>query len=104
MKNNAVNIVYIDPILKDLIPKFMDHQVRHVHFLKAAVLAGNFADIKTLGHQMKGASGGYGFLILGEYGKKIERLAEEQNVEELDETITELESYLSSIIVEYKGK
>jgi HPt (histidine-containing phosphotransfer) domain-containing protein len=106
MRNNTAKkiVVYADPELEDLIPKFLEHQWDHLTVAKAAIKNSNFKDLQRVGHQMKGTCSGYGFPILGQLGETIEKLAEQQNIEVLSEYVIQFEAYLSQLIVEYKKK
>ena len=60
--------VRIDPDIKELVPGFLDNRRRDVARLQELVTAGAFAEIRLLGHSMKGAGGGYGFDRISELG------------------------------------
>jgi HPt (histidine-containing phosphotransfer) domain-containing protein len=103
MENKNKNfVVYVDEDLKNLIPKFLAKQRIHVEKIKVALKDLNYSDLKTLGHQMKGSCGGYGFLDLGNLGAQIEKLAETQSTTDLSQKVNELEDCFYNLKVEYK--
>ena len=92
-------VVVIDPDLADLVPGFLNNRRRDVDKLKSLLEAGNFADIRMIGHSMKGAGGGYGFDPITDIGGAIERaaLASDRNV--IEQGIAQLADYLARIDV-----
>ena len=68
-------LVKVDPDLEDLIPGFLDNRRADVEKLHELVSTRNFADIRIIGHSMKGAGGGYGFDAITDIGAAIEDAA-----------------------------
>lgn len=67
--------IRIDPEIEDLIPGFLDNRRKDVEKLRALTATGAFAEIRLLGHSMKGVGGGYGFDRISEIGAAIESAA-----------------------------
>ena len=61
----------------------------------------DFAEIRTLGHQMKGSGGGYGFDGITDIGLKIQNAADDKNAAGIVQYIDDLESYLNGLEVIY---
>ena len=54
-------IAYVDPDLRDLIPNFLGGIHRDVGIIRTSAANADYAVIKSLAHNMKGAGGSYGF-------------------------------------------
>lgn len=91
--------VVIDPDLADLVPGFLNNRRRDVEKLRALLETGNFADIRMIGHSMKGAGGGYGFDPITDIGAAIERAALAADSATIEQGIAQLADYLSRIDV-----
>lgn len=93
--------VVIDPDLADLVPGFLDNRRRDVDKLRALVGAGAFADVRLLGHSMKGAGGGYGFDEITHLGAVIERAALAGDAAGVESATAALADYLARVDVVY---
>ncbi|MBK6660181.1 MAG: Hpt domain-containing protein [Proteobacteria bacterium] len=91
--------VVIDPDLADLVPGFLNNRRRDVEKLQVLLEAGNFADIRMIGHSMKGAGGGYGFDPITDIGAAIERAALAGDGTAITAGIAQLADYLARIDV-----
>ncbi len=91
--------VIIDPDLADLVPGFLNNRRRDVDKLKALLEAGNFADIRMIGHSMKGAGGGYGFDPITDIGSAIEKAALASDSQTIQQGIEQLADYLARVDV-----
>ena len=91
--------VTIDSNLADLIPGFLDNRRRDVDKLKALLATSNFADIRLIGHSMKGAGGGYGFDTITEIGAAIERAALDADIAGVQDARVRLIDYLARVDV-----
>ena len=92
-------VVVVDPDLADLIPGFLGNRGTDVNTIRAHIAAGNFAEIRVIGHSMKGAGGGYGFDLITDIGARIETAAQAGNSDEILAAATDLEDYLSRVEV-----
>ena len=61
---------------------------------------GDFGTIRTLGHQMSGTGGGYGFEPITEIGSALEESALAGDATRIQDCIVRLEQYLSAVRVE----
>lgn len=93
---------YVDQDLKVLIPQFMDNREEEVEKLKEMLENNNFAEIKSLGHAIKGTGGGYGFDKITDLGFAIEEAAKNEAKEELKDLILELEDYIENVEIIYQ--
>ena len=100
--NNRIAVT-IDPDLADLVPGFLDNRRRDVAKLEALLASGNFADIRMIGHSMKGAGGGYGFDQITEIGDALERAALATDERVIRDGIDRLADYLARVDVVLGG-
>ena len=92
-------IVHVDEEIEDLIPGFLDNRRKDVNALQEALTNSDYETIRTLGHAMKGAGGGYGFDAITDIGSSLENAAKQKNTEEIRKRINELEDYLERVEV-----
>ncbi|MCC7122238.1 MAG: Hpt domain-containing protein [Gammaproteobacteria bacterium] len=89
--------VNIDPDIEDLIPGFLNNRRHDVEQIGAALIAGDFAKIRLLGHSMKGAGGGYGFDPITDYGGVLEQAALREDVPRIERALADLADYLARV-------
>jgi len=94
--------VRIDPDLADLIPGFLEGRRRDVTAILEALEKNDSETIRILGHDMKGAGGGYGFDAITDLGRSIEEAAKNGDGEEIKRKTAELSVYLDSLDVIYE--
>ena len=100
--NNRI-VVIIDPDLADLVPGFLNNRRRDVDKLTALLANGQFADIRMIGHSMKGAGGGYGFDQITDIGDALERAALAADSKIIQAGIEQLADYLARVDVVLGG-
>ena len=93
--------VQVDEDLEDLIPGFLENRNTDVNKLKTALDSGNFADLTSIGHSLKGVGGGYGFDQMSELGAAIESAAKAEDADTVRDKINLLEDYLQRVEIEY---
>jgi HPt (histidine-containing phosphotransfer) domain-containing protein len=94
--------IKINAEIQDLIPGFLDHRQHDIQILNCAMGTGDFDLIRTLGHRMRGAGGGYGFQMISTIGQAIEGAAHSKNMPEIATQIEMLTDYLDRIEVVYE--
>lgn len=62
-----------DPDMHELIGMFVDEMPERIRTLEQLAAAGDFESLKRLAHQLKGASGGYGFPTVGNAAGQLEQ-------------------------------
>ena len=92
-------IVHVDEEIEDLIPGFLDNRRKDVNALKEALARNDYETVRTLGHAMKGAGGGYGFDTITDIGSSLENAAKKNNTEGIRRRIDELADYLERVEV-----
>jgi len=95
-------IVNIDPDLEELIPGFLENRIKDIQILEKAAGQQDFAALKSVGHSLKGVGGGYGFARITELGAGIEASAKENDMERINQLISDLAEYLQRIEVKFQ--
>jgi CheY-like chemotaxis protein/HPt (histidine-containing phosphotransfer) domain-containing protein len=95
-------VVRVAPKLAHLIPGFLRNRRTDVESIRTALDRADFPSIQRMGHQLRGAGGGYGFTDLTDIGHRLEVAATEHNVEELMRSLGALTQYLDSVEVIYQ--
>ena len=95
-------IVHIDRDLEDLIPVFMENRRKDVENLKSAVIASDYNTLRSIGHNLKGVGGGYGFARITDLGADIEAAAKVNDIKTITELIDSYADYLGRVEVVYQ--
>ena len=88
--------------LEDLIPVFIKNRNKELESLRVAIGAGDFEQLKQLGHRMKGVGNSYGFAPISEYGKTIEDSAKTSDKGAIEGCIATYADYLANVKVVYE--
>jgi HPt (histidine-containing phosphotransfer) domain-containing protein len=88
--------------LADLIPVFFRNRQKEVETLRSALAADDFAQLRQLGHRMKGVGNSYGFSKVSEIGMRVEDGASAGDKAAIDTCIGEYADYLSKVRVVYE--
>jgi HPt (histidine-containing phosphotransfer) domain-containing protein len=88
--------------LADLIPVFFKNRQKELEALRAALGAGDYEQLRQLGHRMKGVGNSYGFAKVSEIGKRVEDGARGADRAGIDACIVEYAEYLSRVQVVYE--
>jgi signal transduction histidine kinase/CheY-like chemotaxis protein len=92
--------VPIENWLKPVVGRYLEKRRADVAKLRDALVDGNLEVIRTLGHQMSGTGGGYGFDPITEIGSALEELALAGDNTRIRASIEDLERYLNAVRVE----
>lgn len=92
-------IVHIDSDLESLLPKFMTNRKKEVTAMREALVQQDFETVGKIAHDIKGASGIYGFDHLAGLGATIERAAKTRSVVSIETDLALIETYLEHIQV-----
>lgn len=95
-------VVTVDEEIEDLVPGFLENRHRDVKTLEEALEKGDYETIRSLGHKMKGAGGGYGFDAITDIGMALENAAKDSDAQEIQGRIQELTHYLEHVEVVYE--
>jgi HPt (histidine-containing phosphotransfer) domain-containing protein len=96
-KEDPFRKVVIDESFADLIPWFLDNRNTDVEKVTGFLAIQNFEAIKKMGHTWKGTCPSYGFEGLGLAGQALERAAQEQSQEAIQEILDWVRRHLSEI-------
>ena len=99
---DSVYTVVVEKDLEDLVPAFMANRRKEVETLRAALEAGDFEQLRQLGHRMKGVGNSYGFAKVSELGKSIEDGARSEDRGALEALIVDYADYLERVQVVYE--
>jgi HPt (histidine-containing phosphotransfer) domain-containing protein len=101
MSENKI-VVHIDIDLEDLIPGFLENRQNDLQNLETALQEKNLGTLRSIGHNLKGLGGGYGFPEMTIMGGKIEEGAKESNLEQVSDNLKKLTHYLANIEIIYE--
>jgi HPt (histidine-containing phosphotransfer) domain-containing protein len=88
--------------LEDLVPVFIKNRTKELDTLKAAIGAGDFEQLKQLGHRMKGVGNSYGFAPISDFGKTIEDSAKTSDKAAIEACIATYADYLANVKIVYE--
>jgi HPt (histidine-containing phosphotransfer) domain-containing protein len=97
-----IHTVIISKDLADLIPVFFRNRQKEVEALRSALAAGDFEQLRQLGHRMKGVGNSYGFAKVSEIGERVEDDARTADKTAIDACIGEYADYLSKVQIVYE--
>ena|SRR3970040_69925 len=101
MPDQAITVV-VAKDLEDLIPVFFKNRHKELETLRAAHAAGDFEQLRQLGHRMKGVGTSYGFEKVSALGKQIEDGAKATDRHGIETRIAEYADYLARVKVVYE--
>jgi HPt (histidine-containing phosphotransfer) domain-containing protein len=95
-------LVTVAKDLEDLIPVFMKNRGKEVESLRSAIAAGDFEQLRQLGHRMKGVGNSYGFAHVSTIGKRVEDAAKAGDKPALDACVADYADYLARVKITYE--
>ena len=101
---NAENVitVHIDQGLEEIVPGFLENRRCDVQILETALEQNNLAQIRIIGHRLKGDGGGYGFDAISMVGAALEQAAAREDRDAIRRHTTELDEFLARVTVVYQ--
>jgi hypothetical protein len=93
--------VEIDRELVSVVPDYLNNRRSDCLLIESLLDEGRLAEIRTLGHRMKGSGGSYGFDVISEIGEALECAALAQDADAIRSAIDRLRRYLSCVVVSY---
>ncbi|MCX7962467.1 MAG: Hpt domain-containing protein [Burkholderiales bacterium] len=99
--NEDAYTVTVAKDLEDLIPTFLANRAKELQALRAALAGGDMAQLRHLGHRMKGVGNSYGFARVSEIGRQIEEGATSGDRAALETCIAAYADYLARVRVVY---
>jgi histidine phosphotransfer protein HptB len=95
-------IVTVAKDLEDLVPTFMKNRGKELETLRNALAAGEFEQLRQIGHRMKGVGNSYGFEKVSQLGHHIEDRAKAADRDALAASIEEYAGYLARVQIVYE--
>jgi HPt (histidine-containing phosphotransfer) domain-containing protein len=95
-------IVTVAKDLEDLVPTFMKNRGKELETLRAALAAGDFEQLRQIGHRMKGVGNSYGFEKVSLLGQHIEDRAKAADGAALAASIDDYAGYLARVQIVYE--
>mgnify|MGYP005716502431 CR=1 FL=1 len=94
-------VIEIDEDLEDLVPDFIENRHNDVVTIGNCIETADFAELKRLGHILKGAGSGYGFDEISAIGTEMENAADGEELMMLQQLRDRLDNYLNGIDIVY---
>lgn len=98
---NSTIRVEVDRELATVVPGFLEKRLLDCALIERLLVEGDLAEIRTLGHRMKGAGGSYGFDEISEIGERLESAALAHDVDTIRSAVGWLRGYLVRVEVAY---
>ncbi len=92
--------VSVEDWLKPVVEGYLEKRRGDCAKLRDALDRGDYKAIRTLGHQMAGTGGGYGFDRITEIGRTLEESAVAYDAARIRESVADLDRYLGAVRVE----
>jgi CheY-like chemotaxis protein len=89
--------IHLDKSIRPLVPGYLENRKEDIQRIKFALEKNNFNTIEDLGHKMKGSGKCYGFEKISMLGHRIEVFARQKNVGEIEESVDQMQDYLSNL-------
>ena len=99
MSERSAIRVSISSVVMPLIPDFLEARAEDAVRIPALADARDYAEVRRLGHNMKGNGGAYGFVFITEIGAEIERAAHDEDGSKANAAAARLSDYLTRVIV-----
>jgi HPt (histidine-containing phosphotransfer) domain-containing protein len=94
---NEPILVKIDPILAELVPRFLERCGQTATEFCAAAESGDLATARRIGHSLLGTASSYGFQEMAAMGKEIETAARNGDVEALKALSASLTAHVARV-------
>ncbi len=89
--------VRVDPRLAPHTARFVENRKNELGTILDALAHGDYHAIRTIGHNLKGAGGGFGMMAVSDMGKTLEAAAMERNAEVVRTVVDALRDYLGRV-------
>ena len=91
----------IDKDLQGLIPGFMEITHKEINELEQALVEGDMSVAARIGHNLKGSALNYGFVYLGDIGRRIESEAAQNRQKKVQAELELLKDYVDRVEVTF---
>ena len=94
--------VKVDPLLAEIVPKFLERCARTAPELHEVVRSGDLDAARRIGHILHGTASSLGFEEMAVIGRKIEQAARERDSEALAKLADALDDHVSRVKPEFE--
>ena len=98
MRDSGYDVV-VDKEVWELIPTFIENRKKELSALRAALTGADIAQLRLLGHRIKGVGASYGFPRVSALGKEIEDCVRADQLTSLTHILDVYGDYLSRVRV-----
>lgn len=89
--------VKIDPLLAELVPKFLQRCRQTVFDFQDVVRSGDFSGARRIGHALHGTASSFGFHEMAGIGKDIEQAAQNGDAGALKDLAERLDAHVARV-------
>jgi HPt (histidine-containing phosphotransfer) domain-containing protein len=89
--------VKIDPLLAELVPKFLGRCKQTVVEFQNAVQSGDFSSARRIGHALYGTASSFGFDEMAGIGREIEQAALNHDADTLKDLAERLDAHVARV-------
>lgn len=93
--------VKVDPLLAEIVPKFLERCAQTAPELRDAARSGDLAAARKIGHVLHGTAGSFGFEEMAGIGRKVEQAARDGDSEALAKLADALADHVSRVRPEF---
>ena len=93
--------VRLDPKIKQLLPRFLENKRRDAKNLLESLKTGDFEEVQSQAHALKGSSWMFGFKELGAMCLHLEQATKETDLDSACQLATQIIDYLNSVQISY---
>ncbi len=95
--DGVVDLATIDPDVRPLLPRYIQHRARDVQRMYEALARGDRVQVGIIGHNMKGTGPAYGLNAIGEFGSRLEAGATSGDTAALHALVADLSKYVKRL-------
>lgn len=89
--------VRIDPLLAEIVPKFLERCRQTVLEFRGAVQSGDLDGARRIGHALHGTASSFGFEEMAAIGREIELAAKSADAGALTELVGRLDAHVARV-------
>jgi len=89
--------VRIDPLLAEIVPKFLERCRQTVVEFREAILSGDLDGARRIGHALHGTASSFGFEEMAAIGKEIELAAKSSDARALKDLVGRLDAHVARV-------
>jgi HPt (histidine-containing phosphotransfer) domain-containing protein len=90
-------MVRVDPMLAELVPKFLSRCRQTVEEFRGAAQSGDLTTARRIGHSLFGTASSFGFDEMAAIGREIEQAAKLGDSEELKKLAERLDAHVARV-------